>query len=131
VPAEAGQSGADYAARRLGSRQVILNRQETFRSVGTTLLTLCSDGGTARRHASPGPPPASCSDVSYSWAMLATGPPRDAAFTALGCDGRWLVLDVGWPGGPSGCDGPSCNLNMATTHWFPTALCTSLPAVGP
>jgi hypothetical protein len=92
--------------------------------------------------------------------MAATGPPQAATFGALGCDGRWLVLNAGWPGGPSGCDGPSCSMNMATTHWFfrasrhgwvviassltggctrvhqvapqfPTALCADLPAVGP
>jgi hypothetical protein len=144
----------------LGSRQVILNHLATFWSTSATQLTLCSTGGTACSHVTPGPPPASCSDASYVWAMAATGPPQDSTFGALGCDGRWLVLNVGWPGGPSGCDGPSCGVDMATTHWFfraskkgwivvgnsrtagctavhkvapqfPTALCASLPAVGP
>jgi hypothetical protein len=78
----------------------------------------------------------------------------------VGCDGHWLVLDIGWPGGPSGCEGPSCAAGSATTHWFfrasahgwttiassltagctrvhqvapqfPADLCKDLPAVGP
>jgi hypothetical protein len=108
----------------------------------------------------PAVPPASCSDASYSAAMGATAPPQDAAYDAVGCDGRWLVLDVGWPGGPAGCDGPSCGSDSTVTRWFfragpqgwiviasslsagctrvlqvapqfDTALCTNLPAVGP
>jgi hypothetical protein len=145
----------------LGSRQVILNHQQTFWSTSTTVLTLCRTfGGGTCTHVTPGPPPAGCNDVSYGWAMAATGPPQGSVYGELGCDGRWLVLNVGWPGGPSGCDGPSCGVNMATTHWFfrasghgwiviassltagctrvhqvapqfPTALCAGLPAVGP
>lgn len=64
------------------------------------------------------PPPASCSPSSYGQAMGATGPPMDAAYGVLGCDGRWLALNVGWPGGASGCDGPSCSLDMVSTYWF-------------
>jgi len=144
----------------LGSRQVIVNHQETFWTTSKTLLTLCDTGGTACRHFTPGPPPASCSEVSYGWAMAATYPPQGSIFGALGCDGSWLVLNVGWPGGPAGCDGPSCAPDLATTRWFfrasrhgwivvansltagctrvhqvvpqfPTALCAGLPAVRP
>ena len=53
--------------------------------------------------------------------MVATAPPQDADFNAVGCDRHWLVLDVGWPGGPAGCDGASCGQNMAVTHWFSRA----------
>ena len=53
--------------------------------------------------------------------MVATAPPQDADFNAVGCDRHWLVLDGGWPGGPAGCDGPSCGQNMAVTHWFSRA----------
>jgi hypothetical protein len=92
--------------------------------------------------------------------MAATYPPEHSDYDALGCDGRWLVLNVGWPGGAAGCDGPSCNTGSTVTHWFfrasrrgwitiatsltagctrvhqeapqfPTALCAGLPAVGP
>jgi hypothetical protein len=144
----------------LGHRQVILNHQATFWSASTTRLTLCSTGGSVCQHVATRPPPASCTDVSYGWAMAATYPPEHSDYGALGCDGRWLVLNVGWPGGPAGCDGPSCNPYSTTTHWFfraskqgwivvansltagctrvhqaapqfPTALCANLPAVGP
>jgi hypothetical protein len=37
---------------------------------------------------------------------------------ASGCDGRWLALNVGWPGGPAGCDGPSCRPDLVSTRWF-------------
>jgi hypothetical protein len=50
--------------------------------------------------------------------MLSTGPPQDAVYSDRGCDGHWLVLDTGWPGGAAGCDGPSCGQDMAMTHWF-------------
>jgi hypothetical protein len=144
----------------LGSRQVILNHLATFWSTSATVLTLCDTGGTPCAHYSDRPPPASCTDVSYGWAVAATAPPQASVYGELGCDGRWLVLNVGWPGGASGCDGPSCGMSFATTHWFfraskqgwltivssltagctrvhqvapqfPTALCADLPAVGP
>jgi hypothetical protein len=28
------------------------------------------------------------------------------------------VLDVGWPGGAAGCDGPSCSPDLVSTRWF-------------
>jgi hypothetical protein len=145
----------------LGRRQVVLDHQETFWPVSTTRLTLCGTwGGAICRHVEPGPTPASCTDVSYGQAMAATYPPEHSDYDALGCDGRWLVLNVGWPGGPAGCDGPSCGAGSAVTHWFfrasrqgwivvatsltagctrvrqeapqfPAALCATLPAVGP
>jgi len=144
----------------LGRRQVILDHTETFWAASTTRLTLCSTAGTLCHHVATKPPPASCTDVSYGWAMAATYPPMHSDYGVVGCDGRWLVLNVGWPGGPVGCDGPTCNPDSTTTHWFfraskqgwivvadtltagcthvhqeapkfPTALCASLPAVGP
>jgi hypothetical protein len=148
-------------AAPLGSRQVSVDAGlETFWSTGPSTLTLCATFGGTCKHVPTEPPPATCSDASYSWAMGATGPPQGAASDPVGCDGHWLVLDVGWSGGPSGCDGPSCGQNMAVTHWFfrasahgwivitssltagctrvhqvapqfPTALCARLPAVGP
>jgi hypothetical protein len=86
-------------------------------------------------------------------------PPEHSDYGAVGCDGRWLVLNVGWPGGPAGCGGPSCGAGSTVTHWFfrasrqgwivvgnsltagcsrihqedpqfPADLCASLPAVG-
>jgi hypothetical protein len=142
----------------LGKRDVVIDTSGTFAPTKSTLMRRCSDLGGACTF--PPVPPASCSNASYSAAMVATAPPQDAAFNEVGCDSHWLVLDVGWPGGPSGCDGPSCSQNMAVTHWFfragphgwitiassltagctrvhqvapqfPTALCVSLPAVGP
>jgi hypothetical protein len=144
----------------LGHRQVILNHQETFWSAGATRLTLCSTAGTACQHPPPWPPPASCTNASYGQAMGATYPPEHSDYDALGCDGRWLVLNVGWPGGAAGCDGPSCHTGSTVTHWFfrasrqgwiavatsltagctrvhqaapqfPAHLCAGLPAVGP
>jgi hypothetical protein len=142
----------------LGKRDVVIDTSGTFAPTKSTVLRRCSDLGGACTF--PPVPPASCSNASYSAAMGATAPPQDADFNAVGCDSHWLVLDVGWPGGPSGCDGPSCGQNMAVTHWFfrasphgwltiassltagctrvhqvapqfPTALCAGLPAVGP
>lgn len=142
----------------LGKRDVVIDTSATFAPTKSTLMRRCSDFGGACTF--PPVPPASCSNASYSDAMAATAPPQHADFNAVGCDSHWLVLDVGWPGGPSGCDGPSCGQNMAVTHWFfragphgwitivssltagctrvhqvapqfPTALCASLPAVGP
>lgn len=144
----------------LAKRQVIVNSLATFWSTSATALTLCGSAGTPCTPVPTSPPPASCSDVSYGWAMAATGPPEHADYNAVGCDGHWLVLDVGWPGGAAGCDGPSCSAGSTVTHWFfrasakgwivianslaagctrvhqiapqfPTALCAKLPAVGP
>lgn len=145
----------------LGRRQVILNHQETFWSVGATRLALCGTWvGAICQQPPPWPPPAGCTDASYGQAMDATYPPEHSDYDALGCDGRWLVLNVGWPGGPAGCDGPSCGGGSTVTHWFfraskkgwivvgnsltagctrihqeapqfPAHLCASLPAVGP
>jgi hypothetical protein len=142
----------------LGQRDVVIDTSGTFAPTKSTLMRRCSDLGGACTFAPV--PPASCSDASYSAAMVATAPPQDADYNAVGCDGHWLVLDVGWPGGPSGCDGPSCDPHTTATHWFfragphgwiviansltagctrvhkvapqfPTALCADLPAVGP
>ena len=142
----------------LGKRDVVIDSSGTFAPTKSTLMRRCSNLGGACTF--PPVPSASCSNASYSAAMAATAPPQDADFNAVGCDSHWLVLDVGWPGGSSGCDGPSCGQNMAVTHWFfragphgwitiassltagctrvhqvapqfPTALCVSLPAVGP
>ena len=142
----------------LGKRDVVIDSFAIFAPTKSTLMRRCSDLGGAC--AFPPVPPASCSDASYSAAMVATAPPQDADYNAVGCDSQWLVLDVGWPGGPSGCDGPSCSAGSDVTHWFfragphgwiviansltagctrvhqvapqfPTALCAGLPAVGP
>ena len=142
----------------LGKRDVVIDTSATFAPATSTLMRRCSNFGGAC--ASPPVPPASCTNASYSAAMGATAPPRHADFNAVGCDSHWLVLNVGWPGGPSGCDGPSCNGGSSVTHWFfrasphgwlviansltagctrvhqvvpqfPTALCAGLPAVGP
>jgi hypothetical protein len=141
----------------LGKRDVVIDTSGTFAPTKSTLMRRCSDLGGACTF--PAVPPASCSNASYSAAMVATAPPQDADFNAVGCDSHWLVLDVGWPGGPSGCDGPSCSQNSTVTHWFfragphgwivltnsrtagcarvrqvapqfPTTLCADLPAVG-
>jgi hypothetical protein len=145
----------------LGRRQVILDHQETFWAAGATRLTLCGTWtGTICHPAPHWPPPASCTGTSYGQAMDATYPPEHSDYDALGCDGRWLVLNVGWPGGAAGCDGPSCSTGSTVTHWFfraskqgwivvansltagctrvhqedpqfPAHLCVGLPAVGP
>jgi hypothetical protein len=142
----------------LGSRDVVIDSYATFAPAKGTLMRRCSDLGGACYY--PPLPPATCSDGSYSAAMVSTYPPRHADFNAVGCDGHWLVLDVGWPGGAAGCDGPSCSSGSTVTHWFfragphgwivvassrtagcasvhkqapqfPARLCAALPALGP
>lgn len=144
----------------LGHRQVVLDHKATFWPAGAERLRLCGTGGTVCQPLPPWPPPASCTEISYGQAMAATYPPAHSDYDAVGCDGRWLVLNVGWPGGPAGCDGPSCGSGSTVTHWFfraskrgwiivassrtagcagvhqaapqfPTALCAGLPAFGP
>jgi hypothetical protein len=145
----------------LGNRQVVLNRTQTFWLYhSTTQLTICGSGGTPCQPVPTAPPPAGCNDESYSWARGGLDVPKHADYNAVGCDGHWLVLDVGWPGGPVGCDGPSCAGGSTTEHWFfqasthgwiaitnsltagctrvhqaapqfPTSLCQNLPAEGP
>ena len=141
----------------LGKRDVVIDTAGTFAPSKSTLMRRCSNLGGACTF--PRLPPASCSFASYAAAMGATAPPRDATFDEVACDTRWLVLDVGWPGAPAGCDGPSCSSDSTVTRWFfragrdgwiviasslsggctrvlqvapqfDTALCTNLPAVG-
>jgi len=142
----------------LGRRQVMINSDTTtvFAPDHGVVLRRCGEEGCGPFAP---PPPATCTSRSYQEAMLSTGPPMDAVYQALGCDGRWLVLDVGWPGGAAGCDGRSCSPDMVSTRWFfrasrdgwvtiattrtggcagvlkvsprfPTRLCASLPAPG-
>jgi hypothetical protein len=97
----------------LGRRDVMINSSTTFAPGHGALLRRCSDQGC-------GPfnwPPAGCTARSYQQAMLSTGPPMHAFYRVLGCDGRWLVLDVAWPGGPAGCDAP-CTPSLVSTRWF-------------
>jgi hypothetical protein len=101
----------------LGRRDVMIN-SDTLTIFGPghgTLLRRCGQAGCGPF---PPLPPASCTTPSYQQAMLSTGPAADPSYQALGCDGRWLVLDVGWPGGAAGCDGPSCSPDMVSTRWF-------------
>jgi hypothetical protein len=101
----------------LGQREVMINSD-------TTTVFAPSHGGQLRRCGEYGcgpfkpPPPASCTTASYQQAMLSTGPAAGAVYGVLGCDGRWLVLNVGWPGGPAGCDGSSCSPDLVSTRWF-------------
>jgi hypothetical protein len=98
---------------KLGRRDVMINSSTTFAPSRGALLRRCGDQGC-------GPfivPPASCTTPSYQQAMLSTAPPMHAVYQVRGCDGRWLVLDVAWPGGPAGCDAP-CNPHLAVTRWF-------------
>jgi hypothetical protein len=99
----------------LGQRDVMVNSEVSFEPRHGALMMQCEVYGCPP--VTP-PPPASCSPSSYGQAMGATGPPMDAAYGVLGCDGRWLALNVGWPGGAAGCDGPSCSLDMVSTYWF-------------
>jgi hypothetical protein len=101
----------------LGHREVMINSDTTtvFAPDHGAVLRRCGEDGCGPFAP---PPPATCGTRSYQQAMLSTGPPMDAVYQVLGCDGRWLVLDVGWPGGASGCDGPSCNPDMVSTRWF-------------
>jgi uncharacterized protein YceK len=141
----------------LGRRQVMINSDTTtmFAPGHGRVLRRCGELGCGPF---PRLPPASCTTPSYQQAMQSTGPPADSVYQVLGCDGRWLVLDVGWPGGPAGCDAP-CNPQLAITRWFfqagphgwvtiatsltggcaavikaeppfPTRLCAGLPAPG-
>jgi uncharacterized protein YceK len=100
----------------LGRRQVMINSDTTtvFAPGHGALLRRCGEFGCGPFAL---PPPASCTSRSYQEAMLSTGPPMHAIYQVLGCDGRWLVLDVGWPGGPAGCDAP-CNPSLVATRWF-------------
>jgi hypothetical protein len=100
---------------RLGQRDVMVNSQVSFAPRGSALLMQCEEYGCPP--VTP-PPPASCSASSYGEAMAATGPPTDAVYGVIGCDGRWLAMTVGWPGGAAGCDGPSCSPDLASTYWF-------------
>ena len=138
----------------LGKRDIVIDTAALFAPTNTALMRRCGDYGCTVTPV----PPATCSDASYGYAMQATGPPQHAAYSEHGCDGHWLVLDVGWPGGAAGCDGPSCGQGMAVTHWFfsagphgwvtitssrtagctrvhqvapafPTKLCATLPAI--
>jgi hypothetical protein len=99
----------------LGQRDVLVNSQVSFAPRGAALLMQCENYGCPP--VTP-PPPASCSTISYGQAMAATGPPVDAVYGLIGCDGRWLALTVGWPGGAAGCDGPSCSPDLTSTYWF-------------
>jgi hypothetical protein len=100
----------------LGRRQVMINSDTTtvFAPGDGTVLRRCGEYGCGPYAL---PPPASCTSPSYEDAMLSTGPAMHAVYQVLGCDSRWLVLDVGWPGGPVGCDAP-CNPKLVATRWF-------------
>jgi hypothetical protein len=101
----------------LGHRQVMINSDTTsvFAPSHGALLRRCGEYGCGPVKP---PAPASCTTASYQQAMLSTGPAADAVYGVLGCDGRWLVLNVGWPGGAAGCDGPSCSPDLVSTRWF-------------
>ena len=139
----------------LGRLSVVINSDTIFSPAHGASLKLCGIAG--RDFCGPFPViPATCTDRSYGQAMDSTGPPQGATYWVRGCDGHWLVLDVGWPGGPVGCDAP-CHPAMTGTrtffkagskgwitvavaqtagcaqvhHWvpqFPSSLCASLPA---
>jgi hypothetical protein len=98
----------------LGRRQVMINSDTVFAPGHGALLRRCGEFGCGPFAL---PPPASCTNPSYQEAMLSTGPPMHATYQVVGCDGRWLVLDVGWPGGPAGCDAP-CNPSLVAARWF-------------
>ena len=83
---------------KLGQRDVMINSSTTFAPGHGVLLRRCGDQGCDPFSV----PPASCVTLSYQQAMLSTGPPMHAVYQVLGRDGRWLVLDVAWPGGPAG-----------------------------
>jgi hypothetical protein len=100
----------------LGQRDIVIDSAAVFAPTATTAMRRCSDQGGACTF--PPVPPATCSQSSYDDAMMATAPAMHAVYSELGCDGQWLVLDVGWPGGASGCDGPSCTPDLVSTHWF-------------
>jgi hypothetical protein len=98
----------------LGGRDLVINTSTMFAPGHGIMLRRCSDESGC------GPVilvPAACAAPSYQQAMLATAPPADASYQVLGCDGRWLALDVDWPGGPAGCDVP-CNPDLVVTRWF-------------
>lgn len=141
----------------LGHLSVVINSLTIYTPAHGPLLKLCGESG--QDFCGPFPViPATCTDSSYGQAMQSTGPPQGATYWVRGCDGHWLVLDIGWPGGPAGCDAP-CHPAMTATrtffkagskgwitvavsqtagctqahHWvpqFPSSLCASLPAPG-
>src|SRR5579859_945733 len=100
----------------LGTRDIVIDGAAVFAPTATAVMRRCSDMGGACTV--PPVPPATCTAVSYEAAMMSTGPAAGAVYSELGCDGQWLVLDVGWPGGAAGCDGPSCTPDLVSTHWF-------------
>lgn len=100
----------------LGQRDIVIDSAAVFAPTATTAMRRCSDMGGACTF--PPVPPATCTATSYADAMAATAPAAHAVYSVLGCDGRWLVLNVGWPGGAAGCDGPSCTPDLVSTHWF-------------
>jgi hypothetical protein len=104
----------------LGQRDVMFNGVfPTFAPGRGVLIRQCAGMSPQDGCGSyPLPPPASCTAPSYGQAMESTGPAMQAVYGVLGCDGRWLVLNVGWPGGAAGCDGPSCKPDMVSTRWF-------------
>jgi hypothetical protein len=100
----------------LGRRQVMINSDTStiFAPDHGTLLRRCYYSCGPFKP----PPPASCTTASYQQAMLSTAPAADPVYGVLACDSRWLVLNVGWPGGAAGCDGPSCSPDLVSTRWF-------------
>jgi hypothetical protein len=102
----------------LGQRNVYFNGDTIFMASHGQLILQCDALNGAGCGVPPPLVPASCTNRSYQQAMGETAPPMDAVYGLLGCDGRWLALKVGWPGGAAGCDGPSCNPDMTSTYWF-------------
>ena len=102
----------------LGQRNVYFNGDTIFLASHGKLILQCDVPNGAGCGIPSIPVPASCTDHSYQQAMGETGPPTQAVYGVLGCDGRWLALTVGWPGGAAGCDGPSCSPDMTSTYWF-------------
>jgi hypothetical protein len=109
----------------LGRRTVVINADITdvFAPSSGALLRRCGLYGCGPFKAAP---PGSCAATSFQQAMLSVRPPASAAYWMLGCDSRWLVLDVGWPAPPPPkqrrpgapvCP-PTCASYMVFTRWF-------------
>jgi hypothetical protein len=63
------------------------------------------------------PAPATCDASSVHHAAAGTEVDAHARYTMRGCDGRWLVLDFTWTGGPA-CDNACATTGGSAARWF-------------
>ena len=87
---------------QLGKRDIVIDTAATFAPTNTALMRRCSNfGGACARS------PGTARDMQRQFLRVRDAvhrSPQDAVYSDRGCDGQWLVLDIGWPGGAAGCD---------------------------